>query len=510
MHEPARNSSAISALEVAVSTLPQLPSLLRYWDDFAEVWRTIRDTSLDEWRLEADGKIEMLAFHNFEPPVFKLLLKHWLVWALGKHACATVSIRFSAISRLESDKIKAFMEILLLDPLEIRERWHLTVRPICSNLKLHAMKSMLCFCCEFYLGKLNPGLRDFIGAFGAYPPDKYASVRQGDVFLSLPEEVAITAYLDDLSAKVRSHSIISTNELRNACILSISYQHAMRPIQIAKLRLSDVTVHQLTDGPSVQLLFYRAKQRNNGRRYSMLRTIKREWCWLFDEYHKRRTSDLKGSAFVVGKGALLNSYFGLNPPSVRNVIKTITKSLSGIARPATDLRHSAAQRLVDAGASHTELAEFMGHAWSETGLAYFDASPVQAERVNRALALSPIYSKVAEVARTRKIDMPALLALPPEHQIGAVPHGIPIAGIGACDLGQSLCAKNPVLSCYTCSKFLAVRDSQIHQEVLESLRPVVLQFYDASRGENFTPAYMQLRTTLESVQRVISEVEDEE
>ncbi|MDX2387958.1 hypothetical protein GHK29_34040 [Sinorhizobium medicae] len=85
---------------------------------------------------------------------------------------------------------------------------------------------------------------------------------------------------------------------------------------------------------------------------------------------------------------------------------------------------------------------------------YFDKSPAQAQRINEALAISPIYANVAKIAKTKTIDKLTLLGLPPEKQVGAVPHGIPIAGIGGCDLGQNLCMKNPVVACYTCTSRL--------------------------------------------------------
>jgi hypothetical protein len=43
---------------------------------------------------------------------------------------------------------------------------------------------------------------------------------------------------------------------------------------------------------------------------------------------------------------------------------------------------------------------------------YFDSSPAQAGRLNKALALSPLYSAVVEVAKTRAIDKARLLGLP--------------------------------------------------------------------------------------------------
>ncbi|PMZ85786.1 site-specific integrase, partial [Pseudomonas sp. FW305-42] len=88
-----------------------------------------------------------------------------------------------------------------------------------------------------------------------------------------------------------------------------------------------------------------------------------------------------------------------------------------------------------------------------------------------------------------------LLRLPADKQIGGVPHGIPIAGIGGCEVGQSLCSKNPVLSCYTCRRFMPLRDTNIHERVLEDLRPVVLDFAASSRSNEQSPAFVQLRTT---------------
>ncbi|HIE08596.1 MAG TPA: hypothetical protein EYP65_01970 [Armatimonadetes bacterium] len=50
------------------------------------------------------------------------------------------------------------------------------------------------------------------------------------------------------------------------------------------------------------------------------------------------------------------------------------------------------------------LTEFMVHASYRTANIYFDTSPTQAQRVNQAMAISPIYANVAKIARTRIID----------------------------------------------------------------------------------------------------------
>jgi hypothetical protein len=156
---------------------------------------------------------------------------------------------------------------------------------------------------------------------------------------------------------------------------------------------------------------------------------------------------------------------------------------------ATDLRHTAAQRLVDAGASQDELAEFMGHTDITTGLVYFQTSPNQAERVNRALGISQVYQKVAQIAHDRFISKEEMAGLKGEHQIAGVPHGIPIAGIGGCASGQPACPFNPITSCYGCRKFMPLHELPIHQQVLQDLRGIVVFFNEASRGDANSPAY---------------------
>ncbi len=201
--------------------------------------------------------------------------------------------------------------------------------------------------------------------------------------------------------------------------------------------------------------------------------------------------------------------FGLTPKSVSNAIMELTEDLTGDAWTPTDLRHTAAQRLADGGISHVSLTEFMGHTSDRIANVYFDTSPAQAQRINEALAISPIYSNLAKIAKTKTIDKALLLGLPSDQQIGAVPHGVPIAGIGGCGLGQSLCMKNPVLACYTCSRFMPLGEPEIHQEVLESLRPVVTEFAAASCNNRQSPAYAQLKGTLDAVRRVVEELKSD-
>lgn len=87
-----------------------------------------------------------------------------------------------------------------------------------------------------------------------------------------------------------------------------------------------------------------------------------------------------------------------------------------------------------------------------------------------------------------------------------MPHGIPVTGLGECRAGQSLCQRNPALSCYTCHKFLPVSDLKIHVDLLAAYRGVVRSFERPNHVDRVSPATLQLRSTLEALQRLIAQL----
>lgn len=487
----------------ALVPLPPLPSVIRYWDDFADCWKTIRNPEENAWSFEVNGEFQEFDFSSFDGALIHLL-KLWLARSASELAGATIKMYFQALQKLDNSLIYTTLDLSLTLPLSVDAKWRREIVAVCNNHQLCALKSLLLFCCSQSVGVLNNDSRPRIASLRQHPVDRYASVRSGDVFFDSYEDRKIIDFLDSIN-DLSKHDLgnVKVSLLISACILCICYQLAMRPKQIAKLRIEHLNIFNFEKNHSVQLRFFRGKQRRGTPPIPMLRKIKREWANIFVVLHRRRTTD---QAYPQTPGALTDSLFGLTPSGVGASLARLTAELGLDGRSSNDFRHSAAQRMVDAGATQAELAEYMGHSWSMTGLVYFESSPTQAERVNRALAISPIYSKIERIARNRTISTEDLSNALPVHQVGGMPHGIPIAGIGMCTLGQGLCAKNPVLSCYGCDRFLAVKNAKIHEEVLEGLRPVVLQFYNASRGENYSPAYSQLQDVLERVESIIDEL----
>ncbi|WP_123566740.1 site-specific integrase [Pseudomonas vranovensis] len=412
---------------------------------------------------------------------------------LGRLDVKSVVMFLDNIHRTPEHTIVAIQE----SPQKFRDYW-ISNAPAWKYLEALATRTAIHSMCRLNLGSWSLDFSDYVSLLPSPKMDPYKTVRLHECFLPLDHQSLIIDYLDEIVA--RTDSVLNLEialSYRDACLLILSHQFGLRPGQIARIRIADVKSYNL------EVLHISAplgKQRGSERRRLITRRIKSGWVKIFNSYINTKSHLLENNDYPS------HLFFRMSPNDVSLAIADLTEKITGQRWSATDLRHSAAQRLVDSGVSHISLSEFMGHATTLTANVYFDASPTQAQRVNQALALSNIYSNVAEVARTRTIDKTTLLDFPPDQQIGGVPHGIPIAGIGGCSAGQSLCTKNPVLSCYTCRKFLPLSDPEIHESVVESLRPIVTAFATASRYNDESPAYTQLRRMFQAALNIADAV----
>jgi integrase len=487
-----------------VAALPMLPPVIRYYDDFDDVQHSIRDPAgRAVFELAINGRIIRIDFTRFAD-THALLLKHVFLFLLGENL--NVSTAANYLIAAPHLALGDVVDIVRAGPIGITAVWtRLRVREMTLSAYI-LVKALLRLLCRHRLRGWSDTYDAYITTALPLPArDAYAGVRSGDVFLGAEEEAAVVRHLDEMVVALASMvaTAPSNEDICDAGMLLCAYQFAMRPIQIAMLGMRNVRIWQDTpDGPpTVHLTFHMAKQQSNSKRQPLTRRVKREWAPLFASLHaQRKTEGITGAArfFTVG-----SSY------EAGSRIAALVRKLIGSddLGTATDLRHTAAQRLVDAGASHEELAEFLGHSHIQTGLVYYETSATHAERVNRALGASDIYRRVAKIAHDRFILPEELTLLKGEQQIAGVPHGIPIAGIGGCTSGQPACPYNPVTSCYGCGKFMPLHDKVMHECVLAAMREVVTFFDQSSRGNTRSPAYLQLQRTIAEIQAVIEELE---
>jgi hypothetical protein len=477
-------------------SVPSFPSSVRYIDDYTDKEYNFADFGSDCWKLFASGSTTLIKFNKYSPdPHLQLLIKIFAADLIGRFSPRTARLYVDGLAQITISDIVSIIEST---PECARPKWDALVAKNSESNRLNGLKSLLKFCAERHLGAWTPLYLPFISTALPCPSrDKFASVRNNDVFISVEEESCLVRWIYERSIAVKS---LSSQELSDTGIIICSYQFAMRPKQIGLLRKRDCRVIVLAEGgSSVHLTFRMIKQRSAAAaRTPLIRKVKREWASIFTEI-SIRAADEPGEAYLFGH---------ISANSVSRRILELLSAIMNSNRSATDMRHSGAMRLVDAGASAEEVAEFMGHSSTETALVYYDASPTQAQRVNNALGISETYQRVATIAKDRYISAEELAQLKGEQQIAGAPHGIAIAGIGGCKTGQPLCPFNPIMACYGCPKFLPLRDLSIHRQVLSDFREVVKFFHVSSREESESPAYLQLKRTISDVNLVIDTLED--
>jgi integrase len=409
----------IEAVESSLAWLPSLPATIRYYDDFCDRYRAIVDPDRnDTWVVEFDGAHSQLDFKRWDICI-RPLVKSWCAHLLCVLSPASVRYYLDGLRAIPPEILpNVLCELVLAKPTNIRSFWNLLKARGLSYGAITTLKSLLHYLCAATIAGWGPEWHDLVSQLPLPQKDKYASIRIGDVFLTVPEESAIIKGIDEVTERViKRGCAISTEQLCSTALLACNYQYGMRPKQIAMLRMRDVqTWNDGTDQfPAVHLTFTMIKQRWAKRVLPLVRRVKREWSPIFVVLYARAQAEGKSGD---------ESFFGLTPHQVATSIADRLEFILGKRRTATELRHSAAQRLVDAGATEEELAAFMGHTDLDTGLVYFRSSVSQAQRVNRALGLSPVYQRITRIAHNRFISSQELAELKGEQQLGGVPHGI--------------------------------------------------------------------------------------
>lgn len=477
-----------------ISTLPPLPTIIGYEDDYDEKVRFLKVAQCaDSMTTHDSGNTITLNFMRFDERI-RPLMRVFLLSSLQTKSARTVGWYFGTSTGLDAADIEA---AAMCVPRNFQTLWSGLTASYSSDA-LSALKGLLAFLCEIRFAWWTPLHSAFVSrALPVKQRDRYASVRSGDAFLDIQEEAKLVRWLDSAALHVND---LDKTELELSCLVVCSYQFGMRPKQLGMIRKQEISIRKSKEDNSeiVHLTFRMVKQRDAMMSKLLLhRKVKREWAPLFVALLTHKESDLSNS-FLFGFTNRLSLSTALNGK--------LTEILS-TRRVAYDLRHSLAQRLVDAGASHEELASALGHTRLESSLVYFRATANQAEIVNKALGISDTYLAVAKIAATNFISANDLAGLKGDQQIAGIPHGIPIAGIGACRTGQPSCPYNPVTACYGCPKFMPVRDTALHTQVLDAFRSVVHHYKDVGRGETHSPAYLQLQRTISEVQGVIRELQ---
>lgn len=463
--------------------LPDFPAMVRYYDDFENQFRTLYNPKANLWVIFADGGEVLLNFDQISSS-YRDVIKLAFSEALTSKSTNTVISYFEVLNRMNIMIRDQIFESAIKDhPLEFVRKWN---NLFLAKLTRHtgvSVRHILHWFARWEVAQWRQADADLIRQLAGHELQKYRSVLEGEAGVNPRVASIIAEHLDTLVCNAELDRI-PDKVLLSGCVLALCMQHGLRRRQIALIRPDDMVV---VEDSSLHIRITFAKQRNENVGRTERRRIHDAWVPLFAEWKKRCQNP-----FLFGR-----------PQEIGVLVREATTAIAGVPLNASAFRHEGAQRLVDGGFSRETVSAYLGHTDVTAANHYFAAAPAQNDLVNAALGRSDVFRAVAAARRGDMITVRQLLSMPSDNQIAGVPHGIHITGIGACKSGQSLCARNPVLACYTCHKFLPLRDSAVHQDAKSKLESVVMSFAQPSSLDQVSPAMMQLRTTMNAIQNVI-------
>lgn len=171
MAHPAISQARVQAV---IAGLAPLPSSVRYYDDFMDVWHSIRHPAeLGEWIIQTDGRSHTVQFQVFGHHV--RLMKLVSYWQLTTLDPTTVTFYTRFMVDLESKLRGQILDaMLVLKPFEFRELWIASV-PILHVGQASALKSCLYACCDLKIGEWTRDYNDYVSKLPMPKKDKSGS-----------------------------------------------------------------------------------------------------------------------------------------------------------------------------------------------------------------------------------------------------------------------------------------------------------------------------------------------
>ena len=136
-------------------SLPVLPSVVRYYDDFEDKYNTINNLNQDEWKTEFDGKKLTVKFTKI-PQSVRLVFKHIAIDMLGRLDVKSAIMFLENILRSPDHAMVAIHE----PPQKFRDYWISSV-PDWKYMNALATRTAVHSMCRLNLGGWTLDLSDY-------------------------------------------------------------------------------------------------------------------------------------------------------------------------------------------------------------------------------------------------------------------------------------------------------------------------------------------------------------
>lgn len=196
--------SAEDILSLALQSLPPLPRIIQYEDDYEDRIRSIHVEDAENFaELHLSGQVLRLHFSKFEPRI-RPLLRAFLLLGLQTLSPASIQNLYKNLIRVAADDIE---QLALSMPMDAKASWPTLLARYPEEVTL-SIKSLVGFLCQVRFIHWTPLHADFVRTALSVPAarDAYSTVRSGDRFLSIDEESRLVRWLDDAVLSAQGHS----------------------------------------------------------------------------------------------------------------------------------------------------------------------------------------------------------------------------------------------------------------------------------------------------------------
>lgn len=384
-----------------------------------------------------------------------------------------------------------FFKLLKTEPEDVKFFWS---KKIITIDLAKAAKSILQLAARHNLGPWDTTHQKFIKKLSTRANSTVAAqkdkIAKRSKLISPSSQSDIVRLLDEKSVA----SDLLEWQIEGLAALALGFQHAVRPVQILSLWTNHVQILEEGEGKTACIIsFHEAKKKNVSSSAEMSRQMKHEWAPLIYKLLDLAISSGRTRLFATTNSTKL----------WRNTQRVCKLFGVVIEENYYKLRHTGAQTLADAGHSHSDIKNFLGHSRLAASMTYIKSSRKQADFINRALGVSKLYSRLESIATGKYVSAEEVEAAHEDKQIAGVVGDRLVAGIGLCAQGQGNCVYDPVMSCYNCNKYMPALNPLVHQEAIAGMRQQVLFFFKAG-GNKESPSYLQLSTAIAGAQKALA------
>lgn len=265
-------------------TLPPLPSLVRYHDDFEDCYRSVGDLEAsNHWVLTINGRREVLRFDQlsgWRRRFFKVVMAD----LLASRASTTVLSYGRSLSAVPLNLLTALLDAIGHErPQRFLDLWIDRFRTQLRPDQMRPIRYIARTACRLNIGHWTESDADLVRRLPGASIDKFARARSRECFLPFKAQSEIVEYIDRAAARARTVGL-RERDLIGACVLALSYQYGLRPGQTARIQRESVRRFQ---SGAVHIAVVLLKQRGEKRARTVVRPVQREWCVLFERLLER-------------------------------------------------------------------------------------------------------------------------------------------------------------------------------------------------------------------------------